>query len=120
MTAPVMHNDVEDVQNYSAQLTSDADSWREIATSATVVADQLRADAAAWTSEWVPESSYGDAVSTMCSRMTELASMANGVAAGIDTRSQRAGAASIDIAETDEASAASIDGIEIFVQQGVK
>lgn len=120
MTAPVMHNDVEDVQNYSAQLTSDADSWREIATSATAIADQLRSDAASWSGEWEPEGGYDTAVSAMCDRMTQLATMANGQADAIDKRADGAVTASLDMAETDEASAEAIDGIEIFVQGELK
>lgn len=114
MTAPTITNDVEAVQAYSATLTADAHAWREIATSATAISEQLRNDSADWVATWEPEDAYGTAVAEMCSRMDSLAAAANATAAEIEKRAATAVAESLNMANTDEANGQDIDGIDVL------
>ncbi|OKH71927.1 hypothetical protein EB73_09615 [Mycobacterium sp. SWH-M3] len=114
MTAPVI-NDVEAVQEYSATLTTDADVWREIATSATSISEQLRNDAADWVATWEPEDAYGTAVTEMCSRMDSLAAAANATAAEIEKRAATAVAESLNMADTDDANGQALDNVNAEV-----
>lgn len=116
MTDTITANDVEAVQEYSATLTADADAWREIATSATAIGEQLRNDAADWVATWEPESGYGVAVAQMCARMDALATAANATAAEIEKRAEDSVTASLDIAATDDENGRDIDGIDILAR----
>lgn len=107
-------NNVEAVQEYSATLTADADAWREIATSATAISEQLRNDAADWVATWEPEDGYGVAVSQMCERMDALATAANTTAAEIEKRAEDAVTVSLDMANTDDANGRALDGIDVL------
>ncbi|WP_100458583.1 hypothetical protein [Mycobacteroides abscessus] len=115
MTAPTITNDVEAVQEYSSVLTADADAWREIATSATAISEQLRNDAADWVATWEPEDGYGTAVSQMCDRMEALATAANATAAEIEKRADEAMNASLDMAATDDANGQALDNVNAEV-----
>lgn len=112
MTAPVTSNDVEAVQNYASVLTADADAWRDIGNSATVISEQLRTDTAAWAATWEPEETYGVAVDEMCARLDALAVAANNTATELDRRAETVVAESLKLAATDEQNAQALDNVE--------
>lgn len=110
-----MTNDVEAVQEYASQLTTDAGAWREIATSAKAISEQLRTDAAAWVATWKPDDGYGDVAAEMCSRMDSLAAAATATATEIEKRAEGAVAASWDMADTDEGNGQELDNVNAEV-----
>ncbi|MDO3357796.1 hypothetical protein [Mycobacteroides abscessus] len=113
MTAPVITNDIEAVQEYAQLLDGDAAQWQEIAATATGLADTLESEAAAWEGEWQPEGNYSGAVALMTARLRSLATNAESTARALVERGEGAVKASTEQANTDEANGTMLDDIPV-------
>lgn len=113
MTAPVITNDIEAVQEYAQLLEGDAAGWQEIAATATALADTLTSEGSAWEGEWQPEGNYSGAVALMVARLRSLATNAESTARDLVARGEGAVKASRDQADTDEANGTILDDIPV-------